>query len=119
MKDFRKIRAWEKAHELALKVYGATENLPADERFGLTSQIRRAVVSVPTNIAEGCGRDSNADFARFMQMALGSASEVEYLLLLLRDLKYLSEENHGQLHEAVVEVKRMLTAFVKQLKADR
>lgn len=119
MQDFRDIKAWHKAHELALQVYSLTENFPKEERYGLTSQIRRAAASIPTNIAEGCGRNTDADFARFLQIALGSASEVEYLLLLSRDLKLLRSKEYQDLHGNVVEVKRMLTAFVKKLKADR
>lgn len=83
MKDFRNIKTWEKAHELVQIVYRETSNMPTDERFGLTTQIRRAAVSIPTNIAEGCGRDSDRDFARFLHIAMGSASEVEYLCLHL------------------------------------
>jgi four helix bundle protein len=94
MKDFRDIKAWNKAHELALKVYRKSEKFPVEERYGLTSQIRRAAVSIPTNIAEGCGRGSDADFDRLVQIALGSASEVEYLLLLSRDLKLFRSEDY-------------------------
>lgn len=119
MKNFRDIKAWEKAHALAVKVYAATESFPKEERYGVTSQIRRATTSIPTNIAEGCGRDSDADFARFLQIALGSASEVEYLLLLCRDLGLLDTASHAELHEAVVEVKRMLSAFTRRLRTDR
>ena len=119
MKDFRDIKAWRKAHDLALRIYRKSEKFPVEERYGLTSQIRRAAVSISTNIAEGCGRGSDADFARFVQIDLGSASEVEYLLLLSRDLKLFRSEDYQDLHGDVVEVKRMLTAFVQKLKADR
>ena len=85
MKDFRKQKVWGKAHDLALKVYRVTEAFPKTELFGLTSQIRRAGVSIPANIAEGCGRDTDADFARFLQIAMGSASELEYHLLLAHE----------------------------------
>lgn len=119
MKDFRDIKAWHKAHDLAPRIYRKSEKFPAEERYGLTSQICGAAVSIPTNIAEGCGRGSDAHFARFVQIALGSASEVEYLLLLSQDLKLLRCEDYQDLHGNVVEVKRMLTAFVKKLKADR
>ena len=86
MRDFRDIKAWQKGHRLALAVYQATKRFPTEERYGLKSQARRAAASIPTNIAEGCGRDSEAEFARFLRIAAGSASELEYLLLLARDL---------------------------------
>ena len=89
MKDFRKLEVWEKAHALTLSVYHAADPFPREELYGLTSQIRRAAVSIPTNIAEGCGRGSEAELARFLQIAMGSASEVEYELLLARDLGFL------------------------------
>ena len=82
MKDFRQLKVWDKSHELALSIYRATKDFPKEELYGLTSQIRRASMSIPTNIAEGCGRNTDADFARFLQMAMGSASETEYHLLL-------------------------------------
>ena len=118
MKDFRKINAWKKAHELALALYRETGRFPAQERYGLTSQIRRSAASVPTNIAEGCGRGSDADFARFLTIALGSASELEYLLLLSRDLRLLDSPCYDELYVDLVEVKRMLTGFIKKLKAE-
>jgi len=85
MKDFRKLDVWAKAHALTLAIYRVTAGFPTEERYGLTSQLRRACVSIPTNIAEGCGRNSDAELARFAEIAMGSSSEVEYLLLLSRD----------------------------------
>ncbi|WKZ39603.1 MAG: four helix bundle protein [Anaerolineales bacterium] len=119
MKDFRKLKVWEKAHQLALAVYKVTKSFPKEELYGLTSQIRRASMSIPTNIAEGCGRQTDAEFARFLQIAMGSASETEYQLLLARDLEFLSNEQYQQLHNDVTEVKRMLTSFMQTLRADR
>lgn len=118
MRDFRDIKAWEKAHALALRIYGETLGFPPEERFGLTSQIRRAALSIPTNIAEGGGRGTDSDLARFIQISLGSASEVEYLLLVVKDLKLMDDDIHGELHGQVVEMKRMLTSFLKKLKAE-
>ena len=92
MRDFRELKVWEKAHRLTLQVYRITKNFPSDEQFGLTVQLRRAAASVPTNIAEGCGRDSERELARFMSIAGGSASEVEYQLLLACDLNYIQDE---------------------------
>ena len=119
MKDFHKLLVWEKAHHLALDVYRATQSFPKDELYGLTSQIRRASGSIPANIVEGCGRSGDAELARFLQIAMGSASELEYHLLLARDLNYLDHSLHEPLTNQVVEVKRMLTAFIQTLKADR
>ena len=119
MKDFRQLRVWEKAHQLTLTVYRITKAFPSDERYGLTSQIRRASVSVPSNIAEGCGRSSDAELARFMEIAMGSASEVEYQILLARDLGYVAGTEYGDIYGRVCEVKRMLTSFIQKLKADR
>jgi four helix bundle protein len=118
MKDFRKLQMWEKAHSLALGIYGASEKFPREEIYGLMSQIRRASVSIPTNIAEGCGRSGIQEFIHFLHIALGSASEVEYLLLLSKDLQYIGNSDYSKLSDLVVEIKRMLASFIKKLKAD-
>src|SRR5262245_45301084 len=108
MKDFRDLKVWEKSHSLVLDVYRHTSGFPKEELCGLTTQLRRSSASVPTNIAEGCGRGTDPDFARFLQIAMGSASEAEYQMLLSRDLGYLAEEQYVVLQAAVSEVKRML-----------
>jgi len=118
VQDFRKLKVWQRAHALTLNVYGATVGFPVEERYGLTSQLRRATASIPTNIAEGCGRGSDQDFARFLQIAMGSASEVEYLLLLALDLKFLDNAVHGSLHSGAEEIKRMLSALLTKLRAE-
>ena len=115
MRDFRELTVWQKAHELVLEVYRQSSDSPSDERFGLTSQLRKAAVSIPSNIAEGCGRGSDRDFSRFLSIAAGSASEVEYQILLARDLRYLSDEAYGPLNENVNEVKRILNSFMQSL----
>ena len=115
MRDFRELKVWQKAHRCALEIYRHTQGFPADERFGLTIQLRRAAVSVASNIAEGCGRDGERDFARFLSIAAGSASEVEYQLLLARDLGYLPDELHRQLDAQINEVKRMLNSFIRKV----
>jgi four helix bundle protein len=97
-------------------VYAATREFPADERYGLTRQVRRSCASIPANIAEGCGRSTDADFARFCQMAMGSAAETEYHLLLAKDLGLLRHEAHAVLTDNVVEIKRMLTSLMKTLR---
>ena len=119
MRDFRNVKVWSKSHRLALDVYEASRKFPTDERYCLTTQMRRSAASIPTNIAEGCGRGSEADFARFLQIAAGSASELEYQLLLACDLKLLNEQIYEQLNRDVTEVKRMLYSFIATLKADR
>jgi four helix bundle protein len=116
MKDFRDLKVWEKSHEFVLNAYGVTRDFPREELYGLTSQLRRAAVSVPTNIAEGCGRGTDSDFARFLQIAIGSACEAEYLLLLSRGLNYLSNESHDGLTNAISEVKRMLAAMLQAVR---
>jgi four helix bundle protein len=119
MKDFRQLKVWEKSHQLALAIYKATKEFPKEELYGVTSQIRRASMSIPTNIAEGCGRNTDADFARFLQMAMGSASETEYQLILARDLEFLPKDSYEKLHNDVEEVKRMLASLLKTIRADR
>lgn len=119
MKDFRKLKVWEKGHHLTLEAYKVTATFPRAELYGLTSQIRRACVSIPANIAEGCGRSGDTELARFLQIAMGSASELEYHLLLSRDLSLLNSPDYERLAGEVTEVKRMLTSFIQKLKADR
>ena len=116
MKDFRTLKVWGKAHTLTLAIYNATEKFPKHELYALTNQIQRAAVSVPTNIAEGCGKDSDAELKRYFVIAMGSSSELEYLLLLARDLKYLPEDRHQILNRDLTEVRRMLNSFIQKLK---
>ncbi len=119
MKDFRQLKVWERSHQLALTVYKATKEFPKEELYGLTSQIRRSSMSIPTNIAEGCGRFTDPDFARFVQIAMGSASETEYQLILARDLEFLPNDSYEKLQNDVEEVKRMLASLLKTLRANR
>jgi four helix bundle protein len=116
MKNFRNLKVWERAHQVVLQVYAATRSFPREEIYGLTSQIRRAAYSIPSNIAEGCGRGSDADFGRFVSIALGSASELEYHLLLSRDLGMLPADAHAELVERVAEVGRMLNGLLQSIK---
>ncbi len=117
MRDFRKLNVWKKAHELTLEIYRVTRKFPKEELYGITNQIRRAAVSVPNNIAEGCGRDSEKELQRFSTIAMGSASEVEYLLLLSFDLKYLLKAEYQELNEKTIEVKKMLSSFIVSLRS--
>ena len=119
MKGFRDLKVWKKSHELTLEIYRLSKEFPAHKIYGLTSQIRRAGFSIPANIAEGCGRNSDADFARFLQIVMGSASELEYHLLLANDLGMLSESGYTRVEANVTEVKRMLSSLILRLKADR
>jgi|SRR5258708_4672258 len=116
MEDFKDLRVWVKAHELALAVYRKTRAFPKEEMYGLTSQLRRASASVGANIAEGCGRRSDAEMRRFVQIARGSANEVECHLLLAKDLDFLSQEDHKDLEAKVLEIQRMLASLVQSLK---
>ena len=119
MKDFKELKVWEKAHQLALAIYKVTKGFPKEELYGLTSQIRRSCISIPANIAEGCGRSGDAEFARFLQIAMGSSSELEYHILLARDLTFFNDSTYDCLANDVIEIKRMLASFIKRLKADR
>lgn len=116
LRDLRDLRVWTKAHELTLAVYQKTRAFPKEEVYGLTSQLRRASASIGANIAEGCGRRSDAEMKRFTQISRGSANEVEYHLLLAKDLNLLTGEEHKDLEAKVLEIQRMLTSLVQSLK---
>ena len=118
MRDYRRLKVWEKAHQFVLDLYRATRAFPTEERFGLTRELRRSAVSVPSNVAEGSGRGTDRDYARFLSIAAGSASEADYQILLARDLGYLDERTHAQLDAQVQEIKRMLNSFVQKLTAN-
>lgn len=117
MKDYRDLIVWQRSHALTLELYRATKNFPKDELFGLTSQLRRAVSSIPANIAEGCGRDGDAELKRFLNIALGSACEVDYFILLATELAYIDTEQGRRLAVEALEIRRMLGTFVQKLKA--
>ena len=119
MKDFHELKVWQKAHQLTLAVYQVTTGFPPEEQFGLTSQLRRCSASIPANLAEGCGRSGDAEFARFCSIAMGSASELEYHLLLAKDLNLIKPKDHAELSQRATELKRMLTALNQKLRADR
>ncbi len=112
MQRFNDLKVWQRGHALVLEVYRLTASFPDGERFGLISQLRRAAVSVPTNIAEGAKRQRSQDYARFLNIAEGSLSEVEYLLLLSRDLSFLTAEAHKALQAEIEEIARMLYALL-------
>jgi len=118
MRDFRKIQVWERAHHFTLQIYKITSSFPKDELYGLTSQMRRAAASIPSNIAEGCGRDTQAELARFVHIAGGSASELDYQLILEHDLGYVGDEIYPDLNSEINEIKRMLNGFEKAVQAN-
>ncbi len=116
MQDFHNLKVWQRSHQLVLLVYKATAKFPKDELYGLTSQIRRAAVSIPANIAEGCVRGGDPEFSRFLYIAQGSASELDYHLLLSRDLDYISPSDYQSLSKGLTEVRRMLSTFIQTIK---
>ncbi len=116
MRDYKKIKAWELAHQLALNVYRSTAHFPVSEQFGITSQLRRAASSVPANIAEGSGRTTDKDFLRFLDIALGSLKETEYFLLLSNELNYLQKAEWILLHEQATDALKCLVGFIKAVR---
>lgn len=116
MQDFREVKVWAKSHQLALDIYQVTASFPKAELFGLTSQIRRSCASVPANIAEGCGRGGKNELARYLAIAAGSASELQYHILLARDLTLLDTKTHSRLSHEIDQVMKMLTAFIRTLR---
>jgi four helix bundle protein len=119
MKDFRELTVWARGYELSLETYRLTSLFPKDEAYGLTAQIRRASVSIPANIAEGCGRDGDAEFTRFVTIAMGSSSELECLLMLARDLGYLNAADYASLSDRLTSLRKMLNGLIQKLKSDR
>jgi four helix bundle protein len=119
MKDYRELKVWQKAHKLTLAIYRISADFPRAELYGLTSQLRRSCSSISANLAEGCGRNGDAELARFCSIAMGSASELDYHLLLAKDLNLIEPKNYGVLAEHTSEVKRMLTGLYQTLKAKK
>jgi four helix bundle protein len=116
MQDYRKLVVWQKAHKLVLLIYQITRSFPKEERFNLTSQVRRSTTSIPTNIVEGCGKYTQLDFANFLQVALGSAQETEYLCFLSHELNYLDNRNYETMSHDIGVVKAMLIALIKKIR---
>ena len=116
MRDFRQLRVWEESHQLTLEIYKITKTFPKEEIFALTNQLRRASASIPSNIAEGCGRGSNKDYANFLQMAMGSAYEIDYQLILARDLAYINEENYKRISGKIDALKRQLASLLQKVR---
>jgi four helix bundle protein len=116
LSDYKKLEVWQKAHQLVLKIYKLTLHFPKEELYGLTSQIRRAAISVPANIAEGTGKGSNSELVRYLRIAMGSAKEVEYYLLLGRDLGFIEIPMYQEIEQEAVRIIRMLTGLIRSLK---
>lgn len=119
MQNYKDLKVWQKAHQLTLNVYLESKCFPKDEIYSLTSQLRRSTSSIPANIAEGCGKNTQLDLANFLNIALGSANESEYFILLARDLAYLSLEKHEVLFGQVNEVKAMLISLISKVRAPK
>lgn len=115
MQDFTKLQVWQKAHQFTLGIYKITKDFPTEEKFGLTSQLRRASCSIGSNLAEGCGRTTNKELARFTAIAQGSAFEARYQLILAQDLNYISTERFEFFEKKIVEISRMLNGLAQRL----
>jgi four helix bundle protein len=117
VKDYRQLRVWQRSHALAIACYRLSQSFPRHELFGLTGQLRRAGASVPANIAEGCGRGGDAEFKRFLNIALGSACETDYFILLAHELGYLDDAGWESLAKEALELRKMLGALIQKLQA--
>jgi four helix bundle protein len=117
MQNYKELKVWEKAHLFTLNVYEETKLFPKEELYSLTNQLRRAASSIPANIAEGCGKNTNSEFTHFLNISLGSANEAEYFLILSKNLKYLIEEKISQLYNLINEVKRMSIALINKVRS--
>lgn len=117
MQDYKKLQVWQKGHKLTLAIYTATRLFPREEMYGLTSQLRRSSASIPANIAEGCGRDTPADLARILHLALGSASECEYHLLA-HELGFFDDKQYRFLSGEATQIKKMLAGLIRKLKTE-
>lgn len=114
--DFKQLKVWQKAHLFTLQVYKMTNNFPDNERYGLVSQIRRAAASIPTNIAEGYGRSGQTERSHFINIAIGSANEVEYQLILSKDLGYIPQEEYSNCTGNIQEIRKMLTSLYQKIR---
>lgn len=117
MQNYKDLKVWEKSHAFTLKIYEITKLFPKEEIYSLTNQVRRSSSSIPANIAEGCGKNSKLEFAHFLNIALGSANESEYFLILSKDLLYLNQENFEKLYLFVNEIKSMLISLIAKVRA--
>jgi four helix bundle protein len=119
MRNYEDLEVWQKSHALTVRLYRVTEAFPRSELFGLTSQIRRASGSIGANLAEGCGRWGDGELARFVQIAMGSASELQSHLRLAKDIGFVSANEHANLAQSLLSIRQMLTAFLQTVKGTR
>jgi len=119
VKDFHDLHVWERSHKLTLAIYAATLRFPREELYGLTSQIRRCAVSIGANIAEGCGKIGNNEFQRFLQIAAGSASELDYELLLAKDLGYLTAPDYSRIANELSQIRKMMSSLLRKVNVER
>lgn len=117
MQNFKELKVWEKSHQITLSIYKASAKFPKEEIYSLTNQLRRAASSIPANIAEGCGKNTQADLANFLNISLGSANETEYFLILSKDLDYLSKDEFTILSNSINEVKAMLISLIGRVRS--
>ncbi|MVN20708.1 four helix bundle protein [Mucilaginibacter arboris] len=118
MRDYKRLEVWSKAHQLTLNIYKEIlPQMPVEEKFALTSQLRRSAYSIPLNIAEGCGKNTDKDFVHYLDIALGSAHEVEYTCLLIFDLSYILPALYEQVNKDINEIKAMLISFIKYIRS--
>lgn len=118
MQDFRKLEVWKKSYELALEISLTSRRFPKEELYGITSQMRRAAISIPANIAEGCGRHTTAELLRFLDIAMGSGSELEVYLMLVHDLGYVDDAKFDILESQLSSAKRMLNALIVKIRSE-
>jgi four helix bundle protein len=115
MRNFEQLEIWQRSHKLTLQIYFITKSFPKEELYGLVSQMRRAAASIPTNIAEGCGRTSIIELKRYLTIAAGSSSELQYQLMLGKDLSYLSESIFKELNEELIQIRKMIHSYCEKL----
>ena len=116
MQDFRNLQVWKKSHEFTLKIYKLSQSFPKEETYGLTSQLRRASTSIPTNIAEGCVKNTNPEYSRFLYISLGSMAELETQLIIATNLKYISSSKYELIINDLTDIRKMLSGLIKYVK---
>jgi four helix bundle protein len=115
MRNFKNYDIWKLSHELTLEIYRITADFPNSEKYQIISQMQRAAYSIPSNISEGCGRKSDKEFNRFLQIALGSAHELEYFLILSKDLNFINQETYTSLDEKINQLKKRIYSLSVKL----
>ncbi|MDF2386913.1 four helix bundle protein [Nostoc ellipsosporum NOK] len=119
MQDYKKLKVWDKSHQFVLDLYNVCQTFPREETYGLTQQLKRAAASIPANIAEGCGKRSNAEFAHFLNIALGSANETDYFLLLGYDLSFIGKNEYDRLAAQINKIKAMLIGLINKVRSPK